>query len=707
MIFLRTTPGRKRPIWLALLCVAAGCAGRGADFTPRTAANAPETLTGSVARAQPATAPLHGPVFAINNPGSSPFALFGYGDAANGDVAPTDRLLGKLSGLFYPTSVGLDGHGYAYVGQDNVDASTSDPYEIAIYAPPLDGDKAPVATIAGGNPHLGGLGLAVTAQGAIYVANASSSGNGYLSEFAPGAKGNVTPVAYIQGSRTLLHQPVAVAVGATGKIYAANAGVGATSGPGGGAQPATITIYAPGATGDVAPVDRFNLSVDPTALAVDKTGAVYVASSTGGDVSVYAAGSHTARAVLGTPLLGTQDRLIPLGVAVDAAGYAYVSNVNLNYSDLLVYAPGATSASAPIATVKGGATGLTGPKGVAVPPIASAPTPAPTAKPTATPTPVPTPKPTPTSTPPPAANQAAYVSDVLSRTLLGFAVGATASSKPLVEISGSKTLLYVAASAFPDAHGNMWVAEQDDGSGKAAVLEFKAGTNGNVAPIRHITGPGGPNTINDALDVVTDTAGNIYVLDTSEFGSNLLVFAPTANGPAVATQMFPGASPASSLELDPQEKNLYLTTTGANALPEVVVIPLPLRAGSTVSHTIATNYAPAGTYLFSGLGFDRAGNLYVAADPQGPYASAIFEFPAGKFGTVTPSRILYGSTILSPDGVGVDGSGLVYVANYPNTSTNAPDAITVYAPGSSTPVRSITNSAIQLPGLLRVGPYVK
>lgn len=688
-----------------LAWLAAGCGGHGGAFTPQ----APDVPAQSMrSAAEPAFGALpdavsHGTFVAVNNPDFVPWSLFGFSATANGDVAPATRLSGNATGLDYPQGVALDGKGYAYVTQSNSNGSSTDPFEIAVYAPPLTGDKAPEAVIAGDHPFLGGTGIAVTKQGTIYVANRSATGTGYISEFAPGSKGNVLPSAYIKGSKTLLQQPIAVAIDKTGKIYVANSnGTNVHGGP----TSATVTVYAAGATGDVAPLEHFD-SVTGTGIAVDDSENVYVASSSGNGVYVYAAGTHALRAILGDPLIDSVNALIPTGVAVDAAGYVYVANVNLNYSDVLVYAPLATSKSAPIATIKGGATGLTGVRSVAVAPLGSGPTPGPTAKPTATPTPAPTPKPTATPTPAPAADQALYVPDLLSKTLFAFAVGATASDKPLVEISGANTYLKVPASAFADTHGNMWVTEQDDTQGRSAVLEFKAGSNGDVAPIKRLYGPLGPGTVNDPIDAILDSAGNIYVLESTTYNSNILLFAPSANGEAVATVDLSGQNPASSIALDPAQKNLYVATTGANALPEILVIPLPLKNGETTYHTITTGYAPAGTYLFGGISFDSAGNLYVAADPQGPYASAVFEFPAGKTGNVTPSRILDGASILSPTGVGVDASGLVYVANYPNLSTNTYGNITVYKPGSSTPIRTITNTELALPGVSRVDPYVK
>jgi hypothetical protein len=61
--------------------------------------------------------------------------------------------------------------------------------------------------------------------------------------FAPGASGNVAPVATLTGSKTGLANPFGVVVDAAGRVAVMN---------GGGAN--TVTEYAPGASGNVAPI---------------------------------------------------------------------------------------------------------------------------------------------------------------------------------------------------------------------------------------------------------------------------------------------------------------------------------------------------------------------------------------------------------------------------------------------------------------------
>ena len=79
----------------------------------------------------------------------------------------------------------------------------------------------------------------------------------------------------------------------------------------------------------------------------------------------------------------------------------------------------------------------------------------------------------------------------------------------------------------------MWVA--DDGASKAIDV-FTAGSTGNVAPARRITGA--TTTMGRAIGIGTDSAGNAYAATYS----NVLVFAAGANGNAAPMQTLSGAS---------------------------------------------------------------------------------------------------------------------------------------------------------------------
>jgi len=286
--------------------------------------------------------------------------------------------------------------------------------------------------------------------------------------------------------------------------------------------------------------------------------------------------------------------------------------------------------------------------------------------------------------------------------ILAFPAGAKTDNTAEVDITGSNTYFEQPNSVFADEHGNMWVAEQLDSTGSSAVLEFKAGTNGNVAPIRRIYGQG-PN---GASDVIVDTAGNIYVLETNM--SQIAVFAPGANGQAspVRTITSNYFHLPYSLAFDPAQKNLYIAQTDGAGNPEVLFISVTAH-GSVIPHAITTNAAPNGSYSFTGISLDSSGHIFVEGSPLGDNPGAVFELPSGKVGSFSPLRTLTGSVITQPTGVGVDAAGYVYVANFPRLLSGTADEIPVYEPGKSSAVRIITNSRLITPAILRVGPYVK
>jgi hypothetical protein len=93
-------------------------------------------------------------------------------------------------------------------------------------------------------------------------------------------------------------------------------------------------------------------------LAVDQAGEVYVASSSGEAIDVFAPGASGSVAptrVLQGPLTGLAD---PLGVALDSSGRVYVSNAAAN--SITVYAPGASGDAAPLYTIAGRTPGYQG-----------------------------------------------------------------------------------------------------------------------------------------------------------------------------------------------------------------------------------------------------------------------------------------------------------------------------------------------------------
>jgi 6-phosphogluconolactonase (cycloisomerase 2 family) len=226
--------------------------------------------------------------------------------------------------------------------------------------------EAPFATITdnGTNILFGVTGVALDASGKVDVANPSSD---RISVFAANPSGNVNeaPLATIAGANTGLAESSGVALDTSGKIYVANT-VG------------SITVYAANPSGTLNETPLATITgpntevVSPHGVAVDAAGKIYAPGDdqfvNGGTVTVYAANpTGTLNEAPLATITGSNTGLSgPWGVALDASGKIYV--VNNFGSSVTVYAanPSGTVDEAPLATIAGNNTGLDGPTGVAV-----------------------------------------------------------------------------------------------------------------------------------------------------------------------------------------------------------------------------------------------------------------------------------------------------------------------------------------------------
>ncbi len=146
---------------------------------------------------------------------------------------------------------------------------------VTVYAAGASCNAAPMATIAGNNTGLSGsVGIALDAAGQLYVTN--TSGLSTITIYAAGAAGNATPIATIAGSNTGLRNPAGITLDAAGQLYVANWDYPST-------LTSTITVYAPGATGNAAPIatiggNNTGLS-GSVGIALDAAGQLYVTNT--------------------------------------------------------------------------------------------------------------------------------------------------------------------------------------------------------------------------------------------------------------------------------------------------------------------------------------------------------------------------------------------------------------------------------------------
>ena len=253
-----------------------------------------------------------------------------------------------------------------YVIQNNAaSGSTTASGEILQFSTSSSGVTAPLSTIE--NSKTTSLAyLAVDGYGDIYTSAAEGSSGSAILEFPVGSSNNAQPIGDIPfNSTTGLTGINGLAVDAAGDIYAAGFGYG-------------VAGFGYSQNGSVAPdlllpigtqaADVTTLEL-PYAPAVDRKGNLYVADTASPDISapaptapivVFAPGatgsvapSRTLSGALTTLSFGT-----PRGMATDPAGNLYVTNVVSGVSSILIFAPGATGNASPLRDITGSNTQL-------------------------------------------------------------------------------------------------------------------------------------------------------------------------------------------------------------------------------------------------------------------------------------------------------------------------------------------------------------
>ncbi len=184
----------------------------------------------------------------------------------------------------------------------------------------------------------------------LYVADYGSNA---ISIYSSGASGR-TLLGTISGSQTGLDYPEGVAVDSLGDLFVANA------------LGNTITEYAPGASGNVAPIATISGSRtalnDPRFLALDSSDDLWVVDAASNSITEYTPGSNGNVGPSSTISGSATGIDNPIGIAFDPFGELDVSNAGDN--TVTTYQPGANGNATPVATLQGANTGLNGPKGL-------------------------------------------------------------------------------------------------------------------------------------------------------------------------------------------------------------------------------------------------------------------------------------------------------------------------------------------------------
>jgi sugar lactone lactonase YvrE len=563
--------------------------------------------------------------------------------------------------------------------------------------------------------------IAKDASGRIYVANEEGGTNrsGSVTIFPAGSTGAVLPIAAISGVHTGLSNPVGIALDSAGNIYVSNLGGGPTN-------DGSVTEYAVGSNGDVAPIATITstgFAVGfPHGIALDPAGNIYVANFIGnnGSISVFAPGSNgnaTPIASIAGSNTGIQG---PYGVALDSSGNIYVSNhgggEQNTLSSITVYAPGSNGNVFPIATIIGSDTLLNVPMAIGLDLFGNI----------------------------YAANSSVVINGVAytSGVITVYPPGSSGDVSPSSIIYGNDTGLAIPAGILVDSSiyvaneaGNLTVYSLDangDAAPAATLSNPATGLNGPTAiafdsnrkayvansfngPFSAsgsvtVYSPGGygvagapsatiigSNTgLTSPSGIALDTTGNIYVSNASGGSSSsgsVTVYAPGSNGNVTpsATIISPDIFDPTGVAVD-SLGSLYVTCSivMGHSIGYTVDIFPALSNGNVIPSSMIMGLQ---TQLSqpSGIALDSQRNIYVANRGS----NSVTMFASGSSGNVAPSIVISGSNtgLSSPIGVGVDSSGNIYVANSTNAGGGIAGSVTVYAAGSNgnvAPIQTIS-----------------
>jgi len=279
-----------------------------------------------------------------------------------------------------------------------------------------------------------------------------------------------------------------------------------------------------------------------------------------------------------------------------------------------------------------------------------------------------------------------YVENYSGDSITIYPADANGDVPPTRTIAGDKTRIVGPGSVAVDHRGLIYVPLAPgllplcSHSGTDSILVFSANAEGNVAPIRTISGP--KTGLNKPFGIAVDQAGDIFVANALAF--NVLKFDAQADGDVapVATIAgsetgFSGAQGPLGISLDAQSR-IFVT----NVNHDRVLVFAPDSEGNVRPQSVIAGPATG----LSGpiqAAFDSTGNIYVSDNghsfPNPSRSTAISVFHRGATGNATPLATISGSNtnLGLPAVIAVDGAGRIFATNQLDNS------VEVFAPGAN------------------------
>ncbi len=258
-----------------------------------------------------------------------------------------------------------------------------------------------------------------------------------------------------------------------------------------------------------------------------------------------------------------------------------------------------------------------------------------------------------------------YVTNSNINSISIFAPNAANGAGPINSIGGSTTGLTNPQYIAFDASKRAYVSNYNTATSTGSITVYASQATGSVLPIAVITGP--TTTLGQARGITVDGAGNIYVASVAfppSLTSSILVYGAGTSGNSAPSRSISGALTLlafpTGIALD-RTANIYVANSGNASLEEF---------SSTASGNVApmkTIAGPStGLVVPAGLTLDGAGNIYVT--DVGPGNPSIVVFAAAATGNAAPMKVIAGplTTLSNPSDVKLDAAGNIYVTNTGN-----------------------------------------
>lgn len=298
---------------------------------------------------------------------ASDFLISVFPATADGNVAPSRRIVSD--GIAQAGQIALDAQHELYV--TNSERFLELPVTgVTVFSPNASGNASPIRWIFGGFDPSDDVtdlvfpdGIAVDAAGTAFVVDENGTGpSAAINVYAPGATGNVAPIRRVVGDQTGLG-PASLEKGHNIALDATRGMMYVAN-----TKLNTVTAYPIDANGNVAPARTISGSATglnaPFGVAVDPSGNIYVSSSGSNQIEVFAPSADGNATPLRTIAGANTGLVMPEAITLDSLGELYV--VDRRVSEVTVYAPGAAGNASPIRILGGSRTELSFLDGIAV-----------------------------------------------------------------------------------------------------------------------------------------------------------------------------------------------------------------------------------------------------------------------------------------------------------------------------------------------------